>query len=143
MTLDLFNFNIKAITMKYILVAVMFYGWLNGVDTDHSAPIALDGKWVDINAKTDTLTFKHMGNSDYMILGRGIVNNFGSPRPKAGSGPYHYKLSKADVISLRWSLSSDSNYKDYFFKVSDDTITIENFFDAPRRGVMLTFKRIE
>ena len=102
----------------------------------------LNGKWVDMSTKTDTLTFGPFGRQDLMILGRGTELRNGSLLPKRGSGLYEYKLVTDDKISLRWGFSSDSNFYDYYFKQTEDKIIIQNFFDPAASKAMLTFKRI-
>ena len=103
----------------------------------------LNGKWVDINTKTDTLIFKMNGDSEMMFLERGKEIRNGFLLPKYGSGPYDYKLLTSDnKISLRWGLSSNNSFKDYYFKQSGDNLIVENFFDISEDGRKLTFKKI-
>jgi hypothetical protein len=102
----------------------------------------LNGKWVDIHTKTDTLTFGLFGDQESMVLGRGREMRNGVLRPKIGAGPYNYELLTSDTISLRWTLSSNSNFNDYYFKQTGDRLTIEKFFDTTTPGTMLTFKKL-
>jgi hypothetical protein len=102
----------------------------------------LDGKWVDINNATDTLTFGPFGGQESMILERGKEMRNGFLLPKYGSGPYEYELSPGDTISLRWYLSGSSNSNDYYFKQMGDKLIIEKFFDTITPGTMLTFKKL-
>ena len=43
----------------------------------------LEGKWVDVDTNTDTLTFHAIDGSSYMTLGRGrvLVNGILTPKP--------------------------------------------------------------
>lgn len=103
----------------------------------------LNGKWVDINTKTDTLIFKMIGDSEMMFLERGKETRNGFLLPKYGSGHYDYKLLTSDnKISLRWGLSSNMSFNDYYFKQSGDKLIVEKFFDISEDGRKLTFKKI-
>ncbi len=102
----------------------------------------LNGKWIDINTKIDTLAFGFFGDKESMILGRGKETRDGFLLPKYVSGPYDYKLLIGDKFSLRWTLSSNCNFNDYYFKQSGDKLTIEKFFDTTTSGTMLTFKKL-
>jgi hypothetical protein len=99
-------------------------------------------KWVDVNTKSDTLTFLTIGGHDYIQLDRGKEMRNGYLLPKSGAGPYRYKLL-TDKISLYWTLSSDSNFYDYYFNRVDDTIVIENFYDPNLKGTRQTFKKLK
>ncbi|MDH5381466.1 MAG: hypothetical protein OEW75_11470 [Cyclobacteriaceae bacterium] len=104
--------------------------------------VSLEGKWVDINTTTDTLSFEIFGDRDSMVLERGKETRDGFLLPKYGSGPYEYKLISGEKISLRWSLSSSSFFNDYYFKQEGNTLTVEEFFDTATPGKLLTFKKI-
>jgi hypothetical protein len=104
--------------------------------------VTLVGKWIDVNTKTDTLTFGLIGGSAVMILARGNEIRDGSVLPKYGSGPYDYKLFTGDKISLHWTLSSNSTFTNYYFQQMGDRLTIEKFFDTSTSGTLLTFKKI-
>lgn len=129
--------------MQYVLIFVLFSAAFHYENDTPTKSTSLNGKWVDVTTTTDTLTFKHIGDNDYMVLGRGMENRNGVMRPKHGSGPYYYKFAKDNYISLRWSLSSDSNFKEYSFSQTENTLTIEKFFDTPAAKTLLTFKKIE
>jgi hypothetical protein len=102
----------------------------------------LNGKWVDIHSRTDTLTFGLFGDQESMVLGRGREMRNGVLRPKNGAGPYLYELLTSDTISLRWTLSSSSNFNDYYFRQTGDRLTIEKFFDTTTPDTILTFKKL-
>ena len=124
-------------------LVILFALTLIGCTSDNLTTLTdLNGKWVDINTKTDTLTFGLFGDKESMILGRGKETRDGFILPKSGSGPYDYKLLAGDKISLRWTLLSNSNFNDYYFKQSGDKLTIEKFFDTTTSGTMLTFKKL-
>ena len=110
--------------------------------SDHPGGLSsLEGTWVEVNFRTDTLTFKRIGETDYMVLARGKVDKVHGP--KNGSGQYQYRLGNTDVISLHWVLSADSDFKDYYFKQTADKFTIGNFFDTTSHGARLTFEKVE
>ncbi len=128
--------------MKYgliIIIAVLTGCTDENLDTNQ---VSLDGKWIDVNTKTDTLTFELFGDQESMILGRGKEMRDGFLLPKIDSGNYDYKLSTEDKISLRWTLSSNSDFNDYYFKQSGDKLTIEKFFDTSSSGNMLIFEKL-
>ena len=126
------------VLIKFFILLSLYVGGAN----NHSFQEPLTGKWVDVDHPTDTLTFLVVGGVNYFNLRRGMEMRNGVSRPKIGSGPYRYKLPGTEVISLNWSLSSDSAYNDYYFKQSENTLTIGKFFDVSTPGVMLTFNRI-
>ena len=127
--------------MKYGLVIILLLIVLSCTNDSVTTMTDLEGKWVDINTKTDTLTFGLFGDKESMILGRGKEIRNGFLLPKYGSGSYDYELL-TDTISLRWVASSNLNFKKYYFKQSGGKLTIEKFFDTTTTGTMLTFKKI-
>jgi hypothetical protein len=128
--------------MKQGLIIVFALSLFSCSTDNVTTSTELNGKWVDIHTKTDTLTFGLFGDQESMLLGRGREMRNGSLRPKHGSGPYYYKLLASDTISLRWTLSSNSNFNNYYFKQTGDRLTIEKFFDTTTPGTMLTFKKL-
>ena len=104
-------------------------------------PSDLHGQWVETEKRMDTLTFNTFENIETVILGRGKELNNGYMLPKHRSGMYEYKLMK-NGISLRWLLSNDINFNNYFFKIKSDKLNIGNFYDSPI-GDTLTFERLE
>lgn len=134
--------ELTIINMKQGLVIIFVLALISCTSDNVTTLTDLNGKWVDINTKTDTLTFGLFGDKESMILGRGKEMRDGFMLPKYGSGPYDYKLLTGDKISLRWTLSSSSNFNDYYFKQTGDKLTIEKFFDTTTSGTMLTFKKI-
>ena len=127
--------------MKYGLIFILTLTLLSCNKDNLTNLTDLNGKWVDINTKTDTLTFGLLGDKETMILGRGKEIRNGFLIPKYGSGSYDYELL-TDTISLRWVASSNFNFKKYYFNKTGTKITIEKFFDTNTRGTLLTFKKI-
>lgn len=101
----------------------------------------LNGQWIEVRTKTDTLTFESWDNLETMTLDRGKEVRDGQLLPKEDSGPYQYKLV-AGKISLYWMLSSNYKFNDYYFKRTGDTFIIDNFYNSPS-GTTLTFKKIQ
>ena len=99
--------------------------------------------WVDVNTKTDTLTFKSIDGTEYMNLSRGFEMQGGDLLPKIGSGLYQYKFMEEKKIALQWMLSSYYGFNEYTFIQSGDLLIVEKFFDPPSPGVLLTFERIK
>lgn len=129
--------------MKHGLIIALVLTLLSCSNDEVTTVTDLNGKWVDIHTKTDTLTFRLFEDQESMILGRGKEMRDGFLLPKYGSGPYEYKLLTDDKISLRWMLSSNANFNDYDFKQTGDKLTIEKFFETTTSGTMLTFKKIK
>ncbi len=114
--------------MKYLAILTLMLTLLN---FDHVITSTdLSGKWVDINTKTDTLTFETVDKKDYLILGRGkeIKKGHSSTSAKPCYGLYTYDLLPGDRISLSWFFSSIVGNKDYYFKQTGDLIEIEEFY---------------
>ena len=131
----------KEKNMKNGLVIILLLTILSCTNDNITTETDLNGKWVDINTKTDTLTFGLLGDKESMILGRGKEIRNGFLIPKYGSGSYDYELV-TDTISLRWVASSNINFKKYYFKKTGTKIIIEKFFDTNTRGTLLTFEKI-
>jgi hypothetical protein len=130
------------VIMKYglfILIIFLSGCTYNNLNTNQ---VTLEGKWVDINSKTDTLSFGFFGGKESIMLGRGKEMRDGFLVPKYGSGPYDYKLLQVDKISLHWALSSNGSFIDYYFRQTGDRLIIGNFFNAANPGTLLTFKKI-
>lgn len=77
-----------------------------------------------------------------MILSRGTELRDGFQLPKPGSGPYDYELLN-EKISLRWALSSNSSFNDFYFNQTNDIILIGDFYNANSVGARLTFKKLK
>lgn len=130
----------KKINIRHLAIIALI---LAACDQNGAAPTgALEGKWVDVNSSTDTLSFESFGGMEALIVGRGTEMRGGFLLPKFGSGPYEYDLPSDDKISLRWYLSSSSNFKDYYFEHSGTTLRVEQFYDSPTPGTILTFRKI-
>lgn len=98
--------------------------------------IQVQGTWVEVIHKSDTLAFE----SEYsgFTLTRGTELR--------ATGPYSYEIVQ-DSISLKWLLSSysGSGFKYYFdLDEKNEQINIGNFFDYSlnRKNEILTFTRI-
>jgi hypothetical protein len=131
----------KLTIMKFGLVVILTV--LIGCTNDNlNTPVTLDGKWVEITTKTDTLTFGLMGDKPALILNRGNEMKDGFSIPKSGSGPYDYKLL-TNKISLRWYASSNSAFNDYYFNQTGNQIEISNFYDVGSKGTIQTFRKLK
>jgi hypothetical protein len=130
--------------MKYGLAAI-FMLILLSCERDDNVDLMtssdLTGKWIEIKTKTDTLVFESWDTMEVMNLKRGKEMRNGYLLPKAGSGPYEYKLAD-EKISLYWMLSSNYSFKDYNFKQTGDKLTIDNFYGSSS-GATLTFKKLK
>lgn len=117
--------------MKYLALLTFALPWLSFEQATIST--SLTGKWVDVNTKTDTLTFESVDTKSYLILTRATISCFGL---------YSYNLQSENKISLSWSYSSIEGAKEYSFKQSGDFIEIEEFYCMKEGGKKLTFKRL-
>jgi hypothetical protein len=128
--------------MKLELLLILLISLLDLTDNDLLAQPQLNGKWVDIDTKTDTLTFIVVSEHNYVQLDRGLEMRNGVLRPKNGSGPYQYKVLP-DKISLHWTLSASMDFNDYYFNQTGDSLVIENFYDSNSKGKMKTFEKLK
>lgn len=120
-----------------IVVLLLLFGCTYDVET---MPAELDGAWVEISAKTDTLVFNIEG-TNWMELKRGKEIRDGFLLPKAGAGIFEYRLG-TEKISLYNLVSSCYCFADYYFKREGSTIYIENFYDPNAKEAIQTFKRL-
>ena len=101
----------------------------------------LHGAWVEVEEKTDTLTFSSLEEMEIVSLDRGFEWSNGYLLPKSGSGPYVYKLYE-DRIDLNWMLSSNAQFETFGLSLIDKRMYIGNFYD-PNRGATLVFDKIQ
>ncbi|MFD0837561.1 hypothetical protein ACFQ0I_17420 [Mariniflexile aquimaris] len=129
--------------MKYGLTLIFMLTLLSCSkdDTNIANQSDLKGKWVDVETRLDTLSFESLNNLEIMNLNRGKEIREGYLLPKYGSGSYAYKLSELK-ISLNWMLSSNSNFKDYYFKIIENRLNIGNFYDS-EYGETLNFEKLK
>jgi hypothetical protein len=127
--------------MKYALI-LFVVAFLSCSEDDSTAVDISDlrGKWVEIETRTDTLSFELVSDSEIMSLNRGTEIRNGNLLPKYNSGPYTYKLGE-EKISLYWTLSSNSSFNDYYFSVKDNRLQIGNFYNS-ESGETLTFEKL-
>ncbi|TBW29955.1 hypothetical protein [Gramella sp. KN1008] len=121
---------------------VIFVTLCLSCSSDNSGTISIgEGKWVEIETKSDTLSFSSLGGMDIMTLARGEELQEGVLKPKYRSGRYEYGISEGK-ISLRWLLSSNSQFEEYSFRIEDEIMYIGNFY-ASSSGEILTFKKLD
>ena len=128
--------------MKHVLIlCVLTFLGCSKDGKDVVASSDLKGKWIETETRMDTLSFESLDNQDIMNLNRGKEIRDGNMLPKSGSGPYKYNLLE-EKISLNWVLSSDSSFKDYYFKIIDNRLNIGNFYGS-KSGETLIFEKLE
>lgn len=94
----------------------------------------LRGEWIEIDTKTDTLSFEIVHGKEYIMLKRAEFTH---------TGLYEYKLLPNDEISIHWTLASTFNsFDNYYFKLTDDKLSIGNFYASPS-GTILTFQKLK
>ena len=128
--------------MKYgLLIFVLVFLGCSKDEANIPTPNDLKGKWIELETRTDTLSFESLDNTEVLNLQRGKEMKDGYLLPKSGSGPYVYKLSEGK-ISLLWMLSSDASFKDYDFKVLGNRLNIGNFYGSAS-GENLVFEKLD
>lgn len=119
--------------------------WINSLPCEDNSDLVnssnLKGKWIETQTRMDTLSFESLNDLAIMNLNRGKESQSGNLEPKPKSGPYEYKIIEEN-ISLRWILSSNSNFNDYYFKIIDDKLNIVNFYGSTL-GETLTFEILD
>jgi len=128
--------------MKHIIIIALFI--LSSCTKNDNNVIdasGLKGQWIEMESRSDTLSFESWDSLEIMNLKRGKEVKNGFLLPKLGSGPYEYSLS-SEIISLKWMLSSNSNPNEYYFKVTNDELEIGNFYNS-LNGETLTFEKLK
>jgi hypothetical protein len=101
----------------------------------------IEGKWVEATTRTDTISFEIIDKSAMFTLSRGVEFQDGVSKPKYRSGTYLYNLDK-DKISLKWLLSSNSEFEEYYFRINGKNLDVGNFYKATY-GEILEFDRLQ
>jgi len=126
--------------MKYGLILFLLVSFACSKDnTDVLNSSQPKGKWIETEIGMDTLSFESLDTMEIMNLNRGKETGDGSPKYK--SGPYRYRIVEKR-ISLKWMLSSDSNFNDYYFEITGNRLKIGNFYGSTL-GDSLTFDRLD
>lgn len=128
--------------MKKLLFIVFVLVISTSCDKNNIENTTIDGVWVEVNHKTDSLVFDNQTTG--LNLNRGTEMRNGFLLPKYHSGAYMCEIEN-DSISLRWIASSSSYANKYYFKLDlkNKEIKIGNFFvDSINPGVILTFTKI-
>ena len=128
--------------MKYRIITILMLTLISCSENESKLIDSpdLNGKWVDVETRMDTLSFDFLDNTEIMNLNRAKEMRDGELLPKYGSGPYEYKLTEGE-IALYWKLSSNSAFHDYYFKIIDDELHIGNFYGS-ESGETLIFEKI-
>ena len=85
-------------------------------------PKGLEGSWVEVNTKTDTIIFKSNSDTGMFYLHRGYEIRNGYRLPIIGSTPYHYEIF-TDSIKVIDGLSSSWNEGTYDFNFDNTNLT--------------------
>lgn len=121
-------------------IVIILLGCTN--NTLAPTPIDLNGKWVEINSRKDTIIFDRNIDSDdrrlFIFKGQNEIKGYS----KLYSSIYEYKV-KGEKISIYNTLSSCYCFTDYTFKPSIDKFFIENFYSQNSNGQLETFERVE
>jgi hypothetical protein len=128
--------------MKISLLLLLGLALISCENNDISSTGSLEGKWVDIKTKTDTLIFDKSIAPNVFLLRRGKEIQNGHLLPKSGAGMYEFKLLP-EKISVYNLLSSCYCFKEYFFLYTGSQLTVENFYDDNANRVLHTFQKLE
>lgn len=121
---------------------LLLIAFLSCENNDITSTGSLEGKWVDIKTKTDTLIFDSSISADLFLLRRGKEIQNGHLLPKPGTGIYEFKLLP-EKISIYNTLSSCYCFNEYFFIHHQEEITVENFYDPASTGILQTFTKLK
>lgn len=129
--------------MKYGVIPMFVLFFLSCSEDKVSIASANDlkGTWIELDTRTDTLSFVSLDHMEVVHLLRGKEMKDGYLLPKPGSGPYVYKLAEGK-ISLLWMLSSDANFRDYDFNIMGNRLKIGNFYGSAS-GETLVFEKLD
>ena len=129
---------------KYLrLILMLFIASLISCEkSENTMPI--EGIWVEVSAKSDTIKFIQFGSHPAFELSRGLEMRNGYWLPKYGAGIYNYEL-KDDSIALNNTLSSLGGFLSYYFqKPCCDSFEIGNFYSQTiSPNELITFSKIE
>jgi hypothetical protein len=122
--------------------AVAIFALLLGCSLEPRMPAAnLDGVWVEMGSKSDTLEINVREATMSLKRGNEMLN--GQWLPKHGSGPYGFKILPDHEIALQWLLSSVASSQVYYFELSGNQFHIGNFFAVANPSNRLTFEKIK
>jgi len=136
--------------MRNFLILTLFFTalGLEGCEKTENTSL-LNGAWVDVTEKNDTIDFTQFLSNQTVNLRRGYEIRNGHWLPKGGM--YFYILLDSDSIALNSVYSSSCPvpdpdcYPHYFFKLSNsNTFEIGNFYNSTiGSNEILTFLKIE
>lgn len=128
----------KNVTMKPLFLFLLLFFTLAGcASTDVLQDVR--GSWVEATGAGDTIAFN--GKNMLTVSRERILNNAMEWRPGPGSGPYEYEIS-GDSIHTYWVASSKSGLDPYYFNSTGNQFVVGNFYDAQKKGQLMTFNRI-
>lgn len=125
-----------------LFIGILIFSLANCEKSDNE-PIDLNGSWLEISHKTDTLVFDTLSSRTFTLY-RGFELRNGQLFPKDLSGPYFYEISD-NSIYLKWSGSSLGIGKNYYFHPDSrkEQFKIGNFFeDSLSENDILTFSKM-
>lgn len=127
--------------MKNILLIGLLLIITASCEKDNIETPPLQGTWMEVIHKSDTLVFENEYSG--FTLNRGTEIRNGLLLPKFLSGPYSYEIEE-DSISLRWGLSSYNGGIKYYFHMDSEQIMIGDFFvdSLNNKNEILTFEKI-
>jgi len=133
--------KIKILTINVIFLTLLI---LTSCEKYKVTISGLQGTWVEIDTKADTLIFKTNDLSGTFYLYRGFEMINGYNLPKIGSGPYFFDISN-DSIKIAHYLSSIGERKKFYFIFNNghDSFQIGMFTFFETNKAILTFKRLK
>ena len=133
--------KIKILTINVIFLTLLI---LTSCEKNKVTISGLQGTWVEIDTKTDTLIFKTNDLSGTFYLYRGFEMINGYYLPKIGSGMYSYDIS-GNSIKIVDLLSSTAGGNNYYFSIIHDneSFQVGMFTFLETNKAILTFKRLK
>ena len=128
----------------WIWILFLIVSALGGCIESENIMMPLNGTWVELSARSDTIAFTQFGTEPAFTLRRGLEKRDGNMLPKHGAGIYCYKIT-GDTIALEDLLSSAGGYVNFYFNQNSvGMFDIGNFYeDSIKPDEILTFVKIE
>lgn len=125
--------------MKYTLFLFLFFSVTILSCTKEAENNPYKGLWIRMDNPTDTLSFGIEFSEGFFVLKRGFEPVNGNILPKAGSGPYMFRIIK-DSIDILPAWSSAMVYRRYYFRVKGNEMEIGDFFEGAKP--VMTFRKL-
>jgi len=128
---------------KLILILIIAQ-LISCTKSENNLFLPLDGSWIEMLTRSDTIVFTQFGTDPAFELIRGLEKRSGYWLPKYGAGLYCFNIT-GDTIALQDLLSSTLDFENYYFKqTTSGSFEIGNFYNpAISRNEKIIFLRIK